>query len=141
MPGADAVGEGRPSFGFGPADKAGCPSPPSTARYAVDQQDGVEGSTLELYRSLLEYRRRAPARHGGLALVEGFADDVVALGNSAREGEHTPLVVANLGAEPVALPDGDGAGRLGSPDRRGAVPEDTTVWATRCRRLSRHTGL
>ncbi len=39
-----------PSYGFG-ANGAWLPQPPSFAAYAVEAQDGVEGSTLELYRT------------------------------------------------------------------------------------------
>jgi alpha-glucosidase len=98
----------------------------------VDQQDGVEGSTLELYRSLLRLRRERALGTGGLALVEGFADDVVALENRDPEGQHSTLVVANLGSEPVALPDGLTVLIASGPlTAEGLVPEDTTVWATR----------
>ena len=38
------------------------------------------------------------------------------------------LVVANLGAEPVALPDGDVLVASGPLTDDGAVPTDTTVW-------------
>jgi alpha-glucosidase len=120
-----------PSFGFGPSEKSWLPQPPVYGEYAVDQQDGVEGSTLELYRSLLRLRRERSLGTGGLALVEGFADDVVALENRAPEGQHSTLVVANLGSEPVALPDGLTVLIASGPlTAEGLVPEDTTVWAT-----------
>lgn len=38
-----------PSLGFGPGDHPWLPQPEAYAGLAVDQQDGVEGSTLELY--------------------------------------------------------------------------------------------
>ena len=121
-----------PSFGFGPSEKSWLPQPTVYGEYAVDQQDGVEGSTLELYRSLLRRRRERSLGTGGLALVEGFADDVVALENRAPEGQHSTLVVANLGSEPVALPDGLTVLIASGPlTAEGLVPEDTTVWATR----------
>ena len=44
------------SFGFGAGD-AHLPQPEWFSRYAVDAQDGVEGSTLELYRKALKLRR------------------------------------------------------------------------------------
>ena len=67
LPGADAVGGRRPVARLRPvATSTGCRSPTIYADYAVDQQEGVEGSTLELYRALLAARRepraRAPAR-------------------------------------------------------------------------------
>ena len=46
-----------PSYGFG-AGGAWLPQPTSFASYAVEAQDGAEGSTLELYRTALALRRR-----------------------------------------------------------------------------------
>ncbi|MZG14087.1 alpha-amylase, partial [Streptomyces sp. SID5914] len=46
-----------PSYGFG-AGGAWLPQPPSFAAYAVQAQDGVAGSTLELYRTALRLRRK-----------------------------------------------------------------------------------
>lgn len=117
-----------PSFGFGPSDQTWLPQPEIYGEYAVDQQDGVEGSTLELYRSLLRTRRERDLGTGGLVFAEGFDDDVVALVNTGQ-GEDT-LVVANLGTEPVALPDGASVLVASGPlTDDGLVPTDTTVWA------------
>ena len=51
-----------PSYGFGPTEKSWLPQPPAYGELAVDQQTGVEGSTLELYRTLLRLRREHRAR-------------------------------------------------------------------------------
>ncbi|GAA2168703.1 glycoside hydrolase family 13 protein [Pedococcus bigeumensis] len=126
-----------PSFGFGPTDRTWLPQPAVYGDYAVDQQDGVEGSTLELYRALLRTRRERELGTGGLHVVkgsgaDGFGDDVVALVNTGQGGDTgDTLVVANLGTEPVALPDGATV-LLSSGDLTadGRVPTDTTVWAT-----------
>jgi len=116
------------SFGFGPTDQTWLPQPAIYGDYAVDQQDGVEGSTLELYRALLRLRRERALGTGGLRLAEGFGDDVVALVNTGQ-GEDT-LVVANLGADAVALPDGATVVLASGPlTEDGRVPTDTTVWA------------
>jgi alpha-glucosidase len=118
-----------PSFGFGPSDTTWLPQPAVYGEYAVDQQVGVEGSTLELYRSLLSLRRERQLGTGGLQTAEGFGDDVVALVNTGQ-GEAT-LVVANLGAEPVSLPEGATVLVASGPlSGDGSVPTDTTVWAT-----------
>jgi alpha-glucosidase len=117
-----------PSFGFGPSAQTWLPQPAVYGDYAVDQQDGVDGSTLELYRTLLQVRRARSLGTGGLQSVDGFGDDVVALLNTGQ-GEQT-LVLANLGDQPAALPDGArvlvSSGRLTDA---GEVPTDTTVWA------------
>jgi alpha-glucosidase len=117
-----------PSYGFGPSQTTWLPQPDVYGEYAVDQQVGVEGSTLELYRSLLSLRRERQLGTGGLQAAEGFGEDVVALVNTGQ-GDAT-LVVANLGTEPVSLPEGAtvlvASGPLADD---GAVPTDTTVWA------------
>jgi alpha-glucosidase len=121
-----------PSFGFGPTDQTWLPQPAIYGDYAVDQQDGVDGSTLELYRVLLRTRRERELGTGGLRLAEGFGDDVVALVNTGQGGDTgATLVVANLGSEPVALPDGVSVVVASGPlTDDGRVPTDTTVWAT-----------
>ena len=116
-----------PSFGFGPADQTWLPQPAVYGEYAVDQQDGVDGSTLELYRQLLRTRRERELGTGGLQFAEGFGDDVIALVNTGQ-GEDT-LVVANFGADAVALPPGASVIVASGPlTADGAVPTDTTVW-------------
>ena len=118
-----------PSFGFGPSENSWLPQPEVYGAYAVDQQDGVEGSTLELYRSLLAVRRERQLGTGGLQEAEGFDDDVVALLNTGQ-GEVT-LVVANLGEAPVPLPDGARVIVASGPlTADGRVPTDTAVWAS-----------
>ncbi|MGO4599581.1 alpha-amylase family glycosyl hydrolase [Terrabacter sp. 2RAF25] len=118
-----------PSLGFGPSADTWLPQPDVYAQYAVDQQEGVAGSTLELYRSLLANRRTLSLGTGSLTWVDGYAADVVALTNGADQRERV-LVVANLGAEPVALPEGAEVLVASGPLEDGLVPTDTTVWAT-----------
>ena len=121
-----------PSFGFGPTESSWLPQPAVYGDHAVDQQEGVEGSTLELYRALLSARRERHLGTGGLGFVEGFGEDVVAFENTGSESAGSTLVVANLGPEPVALPEGTVVLLASGPlDADGRVPTDTTVWATR----------
>ncbi|GAB3453933.1 glycoside hydrolase family 13 protein [Kineococcus endophyticus] len=108
-----------PSHGFGPGG-AHLPQPSWFADVAVDQQDGVEGSTLELYRQALATRRRLQGAEE-LEWLETPAD-VVAF---ARPGGWTCLT--NFGDEPVDVPAGRvvlASGELTD----GRVPADTTVW-------------
>lgn len=124
-----------PGLGFGPTGETWLPQPAAYAELAVDQQDGVPGSTLELYRSLLALRRERRLGRGALAHVDGFPPEVVAFVLDAP-AEPT-LVVLNMGTESVALPEGaqllvssadagEGAGAGGN----GTVPPDSAVWAT-----------
>ncbi|WP_166848744.1 glycoside hydrolase family 13 protein [Isoptericola sp. BMS4] len=114
-----------PGFGFGPTGATWLPQPESFARYAADVQDGVPGSTLELYRAALATRRTEELGHGGLAWLDVWADspDVIAGRNRGV------TVVANLGASPVALPDGAEVLLASGPlAADGTLPADTTVW-------------
>ena len=115
-----------PAFGFSPTGAAWLPQPLSWARYALDAQRGVPGSTYELYRAALALRKAEALGSGGLAWHASH-DDVLDLVN------RDVRVVANLSAEPVVLPaptqlllasgpvSGDASGGL-------LVEPETTVW-------------
>jgi len=119
-----------PSFGFGPTARTWLPQPAAYGDLAVDQQDGIDGSTLELYRALLASRRHERLGHGGLTRHELASDEVVAFVNVAGDDSRRTLVVANLGAEPVALPEGAVVTIASGPlTADGKVPTDTAVWA------------
>ncbi|MEU2655794.1 glycoside hydrolase family 13 protein [Streptomyces sp. NPDC007325] len=116
-----------PSFGFGPTDATWLPQPPYYGEYAVDQQDGVEGSTLELYRELLRLRRELALGTGTSRAAEGFPADVLAY---TVRPDREILVLANLGPRPVALPPHARVLVSSGPlTEAGEVPTDTAVWA------------
>jgi alpha-glucosidase len=117
-----------PGLGFGPAHGAWLPQPAVYGDYAVDQQEGVEGSTLELYRTLLRVRRDLSLGAGSLAFAEGYGTAVVAFVNGSSD-DHRLLVVANLGSQPVALPEGAEVVVSSGPLDGDLVPADTAVWA------------
>ena len=117
-----------PSLGFGPSERVWLPQPTTYAACAVDQQEGVADSTLELYRSLLEYRRKHRFGHGSLSWDALCTDDVLAFRNTSGDGERTVLVVTNFGPAPVLLPEGDVIVASAPLVDGGAVPTDTTVW-------------
>jgi alpha-glucosidase len=112
---------GAPSNGFGPADASWLPQPPTWALYARDGQEGVPGSTLELYRAALAARRARGLGAGSLAWEEHDDPDVLAF----RTGD--VLVVANAGPRMAALPAGEVLVASG-PVAPGRLPADTTVW-------------
>ncbi len=119
-----------PSFGFGPSGRSWLPQPALYGDFAVDQQEGVAGSTLELYRTLLHVRRADRLGHGGLTRHPLASPDVVAFVNISADGERRTLVLANIGDEPVALPDGAVVIVASGPlTEDGRVPTDTAVWA------------
>lgn len=121
-----------PGFGFSPTGATWLPQPASWARYALDAQRGVAGSTYELYRSALRLRRDFRLGTGSLAWVDGMpsAADGAVLAFVNRD----VLVLANLGSDLLRLP-GDLELLHASQDLPvtddGAVlvPSDTTVWA------------
>ena len=120
--------KGAPALGFNQTGAAWLPQPQDYSDLAVDAQSGVDGSTLELYRSLLAVRRERSLGTAGLDEVEGLGEDVLGYVSTAADGTRT-LVIANLSASAVPLPDGATA-LIASGELDGAlVPTDTTVWA------------
>ncbi|MFI8592883.1 glycoside hydrolase family 13 protein [Microbacterium sp. NPDC078428] len=113
-----------PAYGFNDSGESWLPQPAEWARLARDRQVGVEGSTLELYRTLLATRREHGLGAGDLSWVEGYGDDVVAFRNGAV------TVVANAGAEPVELPAGARVLVASGPIDGATLPVDTAVWIT-----------
>ncbi|GAB3370567.1 glycoside hydrolase family 13 protein [Azotobacter armeniacus] len=114
-----------PSFGFGPSDKTWLPQPASYARYAVDRQEGKDGSTLELYRKILELRQEFALGDGKLQWVDS-AKDVLAFDNGDLR------VLVNFGTQATALPEGAevllSSESLQEP---GKLPANTAVWLKR----------
>ncbi len=116
-----------PSYGFGPGDQAWLPQPEVYGALAVDRQRGVPGSTLELYRSLLALRREHRLGRGALSWVD-LGPDVLAFDVTTQTGGAV-RVIANLGQEPVALPEA-GDVLVSSEDTRpdGLLGTDVCVW-------------
>ena len=131
----------RPGYGFsGSTDSAArpwLPQPESFGPLAADRQDGVEGSTLELYRAALRFRT---ANRLGLGVFE-WADvnapdsGVLAFLNS------DVLVLANMGFASAPLPEGyavvlsSGLEPASEWADMGEVPVDCTVYLKRTGRL------
>ncbi len=116
----------RPSFGFGPTDASWLPQPEVYGRLAVDRQEGVEGSTLELYRTLLRVRRERGLGRGELTWADVAPVDVLAFEVTSEAG--ATAVLTNLGAEPVPIPPGSRVLATSGPLPHDAIPTDTTVW-------------
>ncbi|MFF8031500.1 glycoside hydrolase family 13 protein [Streptomyces sp. NPDC016626] len=112
-----------PSYGFGPGG-AWLPQPPRFAAYAVEAQDGVEGSTLELYRTALRLRRK---------LLDGetltWAEEAPAGVLQFDRGDGWRCV-ANLSSGPVSLPAGEVL-LTSAPLEDGRLGPDTTAWLGR----------
>ncbi len=115
--------EGR-SYGFGTGETdAWLPQPDSWASYAVDAQEGVVGSSLELFREALRLRRELVVDDEEIDVLD-LGDDVVAY----RRGSGLTCVV-NFGPDVATLPPHDEVllSSAGLPDATSLGPE-TAVW-------------
>ena len=119
--------DGSPSFGFGPGERSWLPQPTEYGSLSPDQQDGMPGSTLELYRTLLRLRRENQLGQGELTWLDGHPDDVLAFRTASDAGSVT--VLANLGTTTVTLPEGVEILASSSPTPPGPLlAPDEAVW-------------
>jgi len=109
------------AYGFNSTGKSWLPQPTDWNRFARDSQDGVPGSTLEMYKRALALRDEHGLGTGTLEWISDYGKKVVAF----RNGDVT--VITNLGKIALELPVGDVL--LASEEIvGGALPRDTTVW-------------
>ncbi len=111
----------EPGLGFGPGGATWLPQPPVYAELARDRQLEVDGSTLEMYRTALAFRRAfalavgsvqwAPAEDGVLRFVNGEL-----------------TIAANTGTGSVPMPEGELLMSSVELPGDGTLPPDTTVW-------------
>ncbi|MGD8194512.1 glycoside hydrolase family 13 protein [Herbiconiux sp. P18] len=117
---------GRTTYGFGPAGSTASwlPQPADWDDYARDSQEGVAGSTLEMYKAALALRSSYGLGTGTLEWLPGYGPDVLAF----RNGRVT--VIANVGETPVELPaERPGEVLLASSDvSEAALGPDQAVW-------------
>lgn len=111
-----------PAYGFSDAGASWLPQPSSWAELARDRQEGVPGSTLELYRSLLAARAERGLGLGGIEWLDGYSTDVVALRNRGV------TVIANLGDAPAGSSTGAEVLIASDAVAGGTLPPDTAVW-------------
>ena len=110
--------------GFNSTGKAWLPQPEIYAAYSRDQQDGVAGSTLELYKHALKLRRDLKLGEGSFEWASDFVGE-----NSLgfRNGEI--LVVHNFGHAPIELPAGEIiASSIEGMTSGHPLVADQTVW-------------
>lgn len=111
-----------PSFGFGPSEKSWLPQPDAFARYAVDRQEDVRGSTLELYRQLLQVRREYALGAGAVKWQTTDSAEVLIFDNG------NVRAVINFGTQPVALPSGTMMVSSEPLEVNGPLPGNTAAW-------------
>nr|WP_211661826.1 glycoside hydrolase family 13 protein [Modestobacter muralis] len=111
------------SFGFGDAG-AWLPQPASFGEWSAEAQDGVEGSTLELYRAALRLRRELEGDESLQWIDAGLTAATQVLRLRRSTGWES---ITNLSDTDIDLPAGEvllASGPLGA----GTVPPNTTVW-------------
>jgi alpha-glucosidase len=91
-----------PAFGFSTTGESWLPQPAQYREYARDLQEGVAGSTLELYKSLLKLRKEHDLGLGSLEWVEKYCND-----SSLGYINSGILVIANFDGQPIELPAGE----------------------------------
>ncbi|GAB3547865.1 glycoside hydrolase family 13 protein [Arthrobacter tumbae] len=112
-----------PSCGFG-AGTAWLPQPSEFGKYSVEAQQGVDGSTLEMYREALRRRREIPA----LASADfAWSDDLPTgiIGFNRGDGFRCLM---NAGSESHPLPSGAKVLSASIPVTSEGIPADSTVW-------------
>lgn len=110
--------------GFNTTGKSWLPQPEIYADYSRDQQEGVAGSTLELYKHALKLRHELKLGEGSFEWVPEFVTHA-ALG--FQNGDL--LVVHNFGHAPIKLPQGEFlASSLHGMTSGHDLVADQTVW-------------
>jgi len=90
------------SNGFSTTGASWLPQPPSYKRYARSEQEGVAGSTLELYKRLLKERKEFDMGNGEFRWAPEFMNE-----NTLAYINNGILVLANFSGDPVVIPAGD----------------------------------
>ncbi|PTW90822.1 alpha-glucosidase [Microbacteriaceae bacterium MWH-Ta3] len=89
-----------PAYGFNTTGESWLPQPSVFRELAYDQQDGVSGSTLEMYRAALRLRHEHNLGHGSLTWIDGLPDHIVGYENNGVRS------YTNYGTEPFEIPAG-----------------------------------
>jgi alpha-glucosidase len=113
-----------PSLGFGPG-RPWLPQPEAWSELSVEAQQGVAGSTLELYRAALRLRREL-LRGETMEWLTSPARTLV-FRRDTPDGASVVCVV-NLGATPVPLPAYDEVLLTSAPLDGDGLPPDTAAW-------------
>ncbi len=113
-----------PSLGFG-AGEPWLPQPATWAELSVEAQEGVEGSTLETYRSALLLRRRL-LRTPGMEWLDSPPGSLMFRRDAIDGG--SVVCAVNLGPDAVAFPAYDEILLTSDPLDGDALPPDTAAW-------------
>ena len=112
------------SNGFSTTGKSWLPQPDSYKKYARSAQEGVAGSTLELYKALLKARRQFDMGNGEFRWAPEFMDE-----STLAYINNGILVLSNFNGDPVIIPAGE---ILATTQHdltiEGELEHDHTVW-------------
>lgn len=112
-----------PAFGFSPTGESWLPQPDLYKSYARDLQEGVKGSTLELYKSLLAHRKSLGLGLGDLKWVEKYCSE-----SSLGYQNGNVLVIANFDGAPIELPAGEVLVSTQADTSAKVLEKDQAVW-------------
>jgi alpha-glucosidase len=94
--------DGGLSFGFNLTGKSWLPAPANYKKYARDVQEGVAGSTLELYKKLIAERKKLALGSGEFRWAPEYSS-----ANSLAYVNNGVLVLSNFGPESITAPAGE----------------------------------
>ncbi|WP_309132911.1 alpha-amylase family glycosyl hydrolase [Brevibacterium sp.] len=130
-----------PAYGFSESGAAWLPQPTLYGDLAVDQQEGEDGSPLELVRTLLALRRERALGTGSFDFVDlaAAAEARAGADNKASAGSGivafdvttaagTTRVVLNLGPQAWPIPADARILAASDPSVTDSVPTDCAVW-------------
>ncbi|MEY4988555.1 MAG: hypothetical protein RI933_188 [Actinomycetota bacterium] len=118
------VADATESNGFNSTGKSWLPQPANYRVFARNLQDGVVGSTLELYKRLLKVRKQFDLGAGAFSWVSDYDSET-----SLSYINNGVLVITNFSGDPIAMP----AGELLVTTQHdltveGILEHDQTVW-------------
>lgn len=118
------VADATESNGFNSTGKSWLPQPANYRVFARNLQEGVVGSTLELYKRLLKVRKQFDLGAGAFSWVDDYDSET-----SLSYINNGVLVITNFSGDPIAMP----AGELLVTTQHdltveGILEHDQTVW-------------
>jgi alpha-glucosidase len=116
--------EAGKSFGFNTTGESWLPAPASYKKYSRDVQEGVEGSTLELYKQLIAMRKHYSLGSGEFRFAPEYENET-----SLAYLNDQVLVISNFGPAPVSIPWGEilASSQVGLISE-GNLEANQTVW-------------
>lgn len=109
--------------GFNTSGAAWLPQPEIYAEYARDNQEGVAGSTLELYKTAIRLRKELKLGDGSFEWLAEFVNE-----GSLGFKNGNLVVIHNFSDQPIALPTGTILATSQNGLTESSLAPDQTVW-------------